>query len=54
MAKPVINKIIPFDATVNYTLSMSYIGNIPYKNRIIIYDARTLQVIFDHTETTSM
>ena len=53
MAKPVINKIIPFDATVNYTLSMSYIGNIPYKNRIIIYDARTLQVIFDHTETGS-
>ena len=53
MAKPVINKIIPFDATFNYTLSMSYIGNIPYKNRIIIYDARTLQVIFDHTETGS-
>ena len=49
MVKPIINKIIPFDAQKDYTLSMSYIGNMPYSNRIIIYDARTLSSVFDHT-----
>ncbi len=28
---------------------MSYLGNMPYSNRIIIYDARTLSSVFDHT-----
>ena len=48
MSKPTINKIIPFDASYDYTVSMSYIGNIPYKNRIIIYNAKTLSVVYDH------
>lgn len=49
IAKPIINKIIPFDAAQDYTLSMSYIGNMPYRNRVIIYDAKTLSIVYDHT-----
>ena len=49
MAKPIINKIIPFDATNDYTFSFSYVGNQPYKNRIIISDASTNSVIKDET-----
>ncbi len=51
MSKPNINYISPFDATQEHKVSMSYIGNIPYSNRIIIYDATTLFVVFDDTCT---
>lgn len=54
MSKPTINKIIPFDASYDYTVSMSYIGNMPYKNRIIIYNARTLSIVYDHTSDTGI
>lgn len=47
MSKPQINKIIPFDARYDAVVSMSYIGNLPYGNRIIIYDAATLSVVYD-------
>lgn len=49
MAKPSIVKIIPFDATKDYVLSFSYIGNIPYSNRLIIYDGNSLETIWDDT-----
>ncbi len=49
MAKPKINKIIPFDARKEYNISMSYIGNMPYKNRIIIFDANNLSSVYDKT-----
>lgn len=52
MVKPIINKITPFDAGYDYTVSMTYSGNMSYKNRIIIYDAETLDVVFDETTTT--
>ena len=39
MSKPNVKKIIPFDANYEYIVSMSYNGNLPYSNRIIIYDA---------------
>lgn len=49
MSKPIINVVRPFDSTKGTTVSMSYIGNIPYSNRIIIYDATTLSVLYDDT-----
>ena len=51
MSKPVINSIKPFDATKASKVSMTYIGNLPYNNRIIIYDATTLSVVFDDTQS---
>ena len=51
MSKPVINSIKPFDATKASKVSMTYIGNLPYSNRIIIYDATTLSVVFDDTQS---
>ncbi len=49
MSKPIIRQIQPFDALFDATVSMSYIGNVPYGNRIIVYDAATLSVVFDDT-----
>lgn len=49
MAKPIINKIIPFDATSDYIFSFSYIGNQPYKNRIVIRNASTNEIVKDET-----
>ena len=36
MSKPIINSIKPFDATKASKVSMTYIGNLPQSNRIII------------------
>ena len=49
MAKPVIMKISPFDATKDYEISLSWSGNRAHANRIIIYDNDTNQIIFDDT-----
>ena len=51
MSKPNINHVTPFDATKESKVSMSYVGNIPYSNRIIIQDATTLSTVFDDTQT---
>ena len=51
MSKPVINSIKPFDAEKESKVSMTYIGNLPYSNRIIIYNATTLSVVFDDTQS---
>ena len=51
MSKPQINKIRPFDATQDFTISMSYVGNYPKTNRVIIYDAITLVEIYNSTTT---
>ena len=53
MAKPIINKINPLDATKDNIISMSYVGNLPYSNRIVIYDATTLAVLYDNTSTNT-
>lgn len=53
MAKPVINKINPLDATKDNIISMSYVGNLPYSNRIVISDAMTLAVLYDDTSTNT-
>ncbi len=47
MAKPIIQKIQPFDATKDYEITLSWTGNRAHANRIIIYDNDTNNVIFD-------
>lgn len=49
MAKPTIMKISPFDATKDYEITLSWMGNRAHANRIIIYDNETNNVIFDDT-----
>lgn len=51
MSKPIVNSISPFDATKESKVSMTYIGNLPQSNRIVIYDATTLSIIFDDTQS---
>ena len=52
MAKPSINKITPFDARYDKIVSMTYFGDMAYSNRIIIYNAETMQPVFDDTVVT--
>ena len=52
MAKPIIASIKPFDATIENTISFSYSGNQPYKNRLILRNADTLDIVYDETQTT--
>lgn len=52
MAKPIITKITPFDATSAYTVSLLWTGNRPKSNRIIITDNITGATVFDDTVTT--
>lgn len=47
MAKPIIQKITPFDATKDYEITLSWSGNRAHANRIIIYDNETNSVVFD-------
>lgn len=49
MARPVLNKIQPFDATKDYEITLSWLGNRAHANRIIIYDNETNNVVFDDT-----
>ena len=50
MAKPSILRILPFDAEAEYIVQMNYTGNLPYSNKITIYDAATLEVIPNPTD----
>lgn len=52
MAKPIVNKITPFDADMNNTMSFSWNGNQSYKNRLIIYSADTMEIVYDKTINT--
>ncbi len=47
MAKPIIQKIQPFDANKDYEITLSWMGNRAHANRIIIYDNDTNNVVFD-------
>ena len=49
MAKPIINKIQPFDANRPYERSLSWNGNRAHANRILIYDNGTNNLVFDDT-----
>lgn len=54
MAKPIINLISPFDAADGYTVTFTYAGNQPYSNRLIIYNATTLTVIWNDMASDTM
>jgi len=47
MAKPIIQKIQPFDSNKDYEITLSWTGNRAHANRIIIYDNDTNNVVFD-------
>lgn len=49
MARPSIIRLTPQDGAKDFKISMSYAGTLPYSNRIIIYDATTLAVLYDST-----
>lgn len=49
MAKPIIKQMTPFDATVGTFVSFIWTGALARNNRMIIYDADTMRVIYDHT-----
>lgn len=49
MAKPIIQKILPFDSNKPYEIFLSWTGNRAHANRIIIYDNETNELIFDDT-----
>lgn len=49
MAKPIIKQIQTFDATVGSTVYFVWTGFMAYNNRMIIYDASTMNVVYDDT-----
>ena len=49
MAKPNLVRMSPVDSTKDFVMSMTYSGTLPYSNRIILYDATTLAVLYDNT-----
>ena len=49
MARPIIMKISPFDANKDYEITLSWIGNRAYANRIFIYNYETNNLVFDDT-----
>lgn len=52
MAKPVLNRIKPIDATLENSITFTWSGNRVYGNRLIIYDSDTMATIFDDVVTS--
>lgn len=52
MAKPIIKNINCFDATKDYEVEIIWTGNRSYSNKIVIYDNRTNEKVFEETQTT--
>lgn len=48
MAKPILTRISPFDGMKEKVVSFSWTGNQAYGNRLIIYDANTLAIVYDN------
>ena len=48
-ARPIIQKITPFDADKDYAITLSWMGNRAHANRIVICDNNTNNVVFDDT-----
>lgn len=49
MGKPIVNKINTYDAAYDYTVTFSYVGNQPYKNRLVVIDTLTNNIVLDET-----
>lgn len=52
MAKPIINKITPFDSGSDHIITMSYFGDMAYSNKITIYHAEKAKKVFEDTVDT--
>lgn len=50
--KPLIRTLAPIDATKSFGISASYSGDLPYSNRLRIYNAESLAVVYDNTVTS--
>lgn len=47
MAKPIVNKITPFDAEMDKEIGFTWNGSQSYANRLIIYNADSMEKIYD-------
>ena len=52
MARPIIQRITPFDANYDYEISISWTGNRAHANRIIIRDNESNEVVFNDLVST--
>jgi hypothetical protein len=52
MAKPVLSSITPFDVADGTVIKFAYSGAQPYSNKITVYKATNLSVVYENTETT--
>ena len=53
MAKPIIKTINTFDASKGTTVNFVWTGNAAYNNRLVVYDAEKLTVVYDDTYSTN-
>lgn len=49
MGKPIVNKINTYDAANDCVVTFSYVGNQPYKNRLVVIDTLTNNIVLDET-----
>ena len=49
MAKPIIKTVHAFDASEAYFITFTWSGNQAYNNRLVLYDASTQAIVYDHT-----
>lgn len=52
MSKPIIKRITPFDGNENNDIYIAWIGNRAYANRIIIFDSKTNETVYDEKINT--
>ena len=52
MAKPVIGKVTPFDGNKDKTINLGWNGDQSHANRLIIYNADTMEVAYDKKVTS--
>ena len=45
MAKPIVNKITPFDAEMDKEIGFAWNGSQPYANRLVIYNADSMEMV---------
>ena len=45
MGKPIVNKINTYDAVNDCVVTFNYVGNQPYKNRLVIIDTLTNNIV---------
>ena len=48
MAKPIIKTVHAFDANESHFITFTWSGNQAYNNRLVLYDASTQAVVYDH------